>query len=495
MASERRFVRTLVVAAMLMLPLILAGAASAAEVKSLPLRAAATDLPGDSLTSPFHGEVNWNSVTGFCQVYNVWLNEGDRLAVRLNADAPQGIYMGLLPAGTVDLFDDFVTAADADLYPQLLRYQAPITGEYYLVVFATGDGPANTWLPYEGTFAVTAGDALSEIPGIALNAGGVNAGTHNEMSDWADVYSVALNPGEALHLRLDNRSSGSAPADTDLFLFDSTASSIYGMVDPIAGSTEPPQEADQILYLSSAGGQYYPETWAYGNDVSYTLESTVTPPTALTCSASKTSLGYGGYVSISGGLQELGLPLGNQYVLVQGYSGGFKTLGWAQSAGPGSWAVGGTGVPFDAGTFKLTLSRTVNTRFRNVYVGSFFKHSPTASTYQDVYVNAWLPAPGVASRVYHSRAFTAYGYIKPRHTARTYPVQLVFEHMHSGKAVYTKRVNAKASNYSTYTKYAASVSLPYAGAWRVRAYHKGDAITATNGNASCYSAYRSFTAR
>ena len=32
-------------------------------------------------------------------------------------------------------------------------------------------------------------------------------------------------------------------------------------------------------------------------------------------------------------------------------------------------------------------------------------------------------------------------------------------------------VKAKAYNYSTYTKYVASVKLPYKGKWRLRAYH------------------------
>jgi hypothetical protein len=495
MASTRRLVRTLVVAAVLALPLVLAGVASAAAPKSLPQRAAMTDLPGDPLSSPFYNIVNASLPAAFCKVYNVSLNEGDMLAVRLNADAPKGIYMGLLPTGTIDLFDDFVAVSETDTYPQLLRYRAPVTGTYYVIFFATTAAPANTMLTFQGTSSVTSGDVFSDIPGQPLHTGGFNGGHHAEMADWADVYSVALNPGEALHLRLDNRTSESSPCDTDLYLFDSRATSIYGDADPVAESTEPPQEADQIVYLSPNGGQYYASTWAYGNSVDYTLESTITPPTGVTCAASKNAIPYGGYVSIWGQLLENGVPLGAQYVHVQGYSGGFKTLGSSQTAYAGMWPWPGQGAPYDPGTYKLTVPRTVNTRFRSVYGGTFFKHSPSASAYQDVYVSAWLPTPGVPSPVYHGRAFTAYGYVKPRHAAGTYPVQLVFEHLHSGKVAYTKRVNAKASNYSAYTKYAASVSLPYAGAWRVRAFHKGDAITATSGNAATYSSYRALTAR
>jgi len=35
-------------------------------------------------------------------------------------------------------------------------------------------------------------------------------------------------------------------------------------------------------------------------------------------------------------------------------------------------------------------------------------------------------------------------------------------------------VSAKASNYSTYTKYSRSIRLPYAGKWRLRAYAPAD---------------------
>jgi hypothetical protein len=41
----------------------------------------------------------------------------------------------------------------------------------------------------------------------------------------------------------------------------------------------------------------------------------------------------------------------------------------------------------------------------------------------------------------------------------------------SGKWKSYGYVKAKASNYSTYTKYSASLSLPKSGRWRIRAYH------------------------
>lgn len=497
MRSISRALRALCLVAVLLVPLVLVSPA-AATPRSLPMRMAITDLPGDPLTSPFQGMVNWSSSTSWCQVYYVELSAGDRLAIKLNADAAPGIGMGLLPPGTIDIFADFVAWSDTTLYPQLLRYEAPVAGTYYLVVWATPDAPVNTWLPYSGEFKVTAGDSQSNIPGQPLSATGTDSGAHSEMTDWNDVYSVGLSAGEALHLRMASHADGPAPGDVDLYLFDPTVTTVYGDVVRAAQSVAPPAEEDSLVYLAPSAGTYHLTTWAFGSDADYTLESTITPPTAVTCSASKTSVPYGGYVSISGGLSEGSNPLGSQYVLVQGLVGGtFKTVAHAQTTAADTWPGGpaGTGAPWDLGTYKLTLPRTVNTRFRSIYGGSFFKHSPSASGYQDLFVNAWLPTPSTPSVVYHGRAFTAYGYLKPRHTVGSYPVQLRFERLENHRWIWRKTVKAKAYNYASYTRYRASVVLPFAGSWRVYAYHPGDAITATSGNAPTKSGIRLLKAR
>ncbi len=165
-----RTLRLALLAAVLALPLALAIPAAAAP-RSLGQAAAMTDLPGDPLTSPFQGMVNVNSATGIAQIYHVTLGAGDRLAVRLNANAPQGIYMGLLPPGTIDVLGEFIAISESDSYPQLLRFQALVPGDYYLVVFAAETAPPNTWLPYVGEFKVTPGDATSDIPGVPLGRG------------------------------------------------------------------------------------------------------------------------------------------------------------------------------------------------------------------------------------------------------------------------------------------------------------------------------------
>lgn len=103
---------------------------------------------------------------------------------------------------------------------------------------------------------------------------------------------------------------------------------------------------------------------------------------------------------------------------------------------------------------------------------------------------ATVTTPVCASTVYRNRAFTTYGYLKPRHTAGTYGVKLYFYRYESGVWKLRKTVPAKLSNYSTYSKYTASTYVPYAGKWRVRGYHAADAQ-----HRASYSSYRYFTAK
>ena len=88
---------------------------------------------------------------------------------------------------------------------------------------------------------------------------------------------------------------------------------------------------------------------------------------------------------------------------------------------------------------------------------------------------AWVSNPIAASVMYLNQAKTVYGYLKPRHTASTYPVRIYKYRYVSGAWKPYSYIKAKAYNYSTYTKYSVSLKLPYRGKWRLRAYHPADA--------------------
>jgi hypothetical protein len=112
--------------------------------------------------------------------------------------------------------------------------------------------------------------------------------------------------------------------------------------------------------------------------------------------------------------------------------------------------------------------------------------SPTLS----VAVQAYLSAPTFGTTVYANRSVTAAGYLKPRHTVGATSVQLQFYRYEGGVWVYRKTASAANGDYSTYTRYAATTSLPSTGSWRVRAHHAADSL-----NAATYSGWTPFTVR
>jgi hypothetical protein len=103
---------------------------------------------------------------------------------------------------------------------------------------------------------------------------------------------------------------------------------------------------------------------------------------------------------------------------------------------------------------------------------------------------ATVSTPSGPSSVKHGRTFTVIGTVGPRHTTGTYVATLYCYRLESGDWVLHKMVKAKRYAYSsTKSKYSASLSLPSAGTWRIRAFHL-DA-----GHRGSWSGYRNLTVK
>jgi hypothetical protein len=87
---------------------------------------------------------------------------------------------------------------------------------------------------------------------------------------------------------------------------------------------------------------------------------------------------------------------------------------------------------------------------------------------------AYVATPIAPTTMSHTRYYTVYGYLKPRHASGSYPVRIYKYRYVSGHWKSYGYLSAKASNHSTYTKYSRSIKLPYKGKWRVRAYAPAD---------------------
>ena len=79
------------------------------------------------------------------------------------------------------------------------------------------------------------------------------------------------------------------------------------------------------------------------------------------------------------------------------------------------------------------------------------------------------------------RLFKVWGYLKPRRAAGKSPVRVYGYYYQGGTWTRVGYVTFKATNHSTYTKYARSVSITgNVHRWRLRAYFPGDKYNAAS---------------
>jgi hypothetical protein len=127
-----------------------------------------------------------------------------------------------------------------------------------------------------------------------------------------------------------------------------------------------------------------------------------------------------------------------------------------------------------SGGFVFAPKPTVNTSYRIRFLLVDRNAYLTAtSASKTVGVRAYVSVPIAPTKMSHGRKYTVYGFLKPGHKVGSTPVRIYRYHLVSGKwKLYGSYVLARASAYSGFTKYTASIVLPSKGQWRLRAYHK-----------------------
>lgn len=113
-----------------------------------------------------------------------------------------------------------------------------------------------------------------------------------------------------------------------------------------------------------------------------------------------------------------------------------------------------------------------------------------SGSYVTKYPYASMSTPAAPTSVGRSVTFKSYGTISPKHTAGAQPISIKAYRYEGGKYVLKKTVPATIKDYTASTsKYLAVYSLPSAGKWRIRAYHR-DA-----GHLGSYTSYRYVTVK
>ena len=119
-----------------------------------------------------------------------------------------------------------------------------------------------------------------------------------------------------------------------------------------------------------------------------------------------------------------------------------------------------------AGRYQTTVRRTTMAYYRFRFAGDAVYAPSTGKTIK-VDPKAYLTGP-TAKKV-RGRMYSVSGYLKPRHSGS--PVLIYARRYDRGRMMKQLVVVARANNYSSYSRYVASVALNFPGTWKLQAVH------------------------
>jgi Tol biopolymer transport system component len=270
--------------------------------------------------------------------------------------------------------------------------------------------------------------------------------------------------------------AGEVYRDMDAFVYDRDTGkrvcvSAYSMECP-SGSDNPRISSDgRFVAFNSIDDlvEGSSNSWddVFVNEVSFDR----TPSFVDLSTGSAPLLPYRGTFVVSGTLQSGGVGIvGEQVVLQSGVEGVFADTSLKATTGAG-------------GAFSISVKPAVLMLYRVRFAGSA-AYAPALSSTVYALPCSYVGTPVAPAKMSRTKNATVYGYLKPHHLAGTYPVRIYKERLVGRVWKSYGFVKAKASTYAGYTKYSASIRLPIAGKWRVRAFALGDAE-----HAAAYSGY------
>jgi len=228
-----------------------------------------------------------------------------------------------------------------------------------------------------------------------------------------------------------------------------------------------------------AGGAFAPaaaEAMIMGADktgLNFTLEAQANAEaeSAITLTTKSTSsLDYGAKFEVAGALKSGSTGLVGQKIILQAAAPKAEFKDVAQAT---------TGV---GGKFSFSVKPAKKTNYRVRFEGfGTTGHKNSVSAWIGATPECYVRTPIARSTMSVDKDYTVYGYLKPKHKSGTMPVRIYkWKQTAAGKWKSEGYVKAKASNYSTYTKYSAKMKLGSKGKWRLRAFvPAGDGYAAT----------------
>lgn len=313
--------------------------------------------------------------------------------------------------------------------------------------------------------AIQAAAADDDIPGVPLPASPF-AGSANYTTDVDDVFAVDLAKDQWFYASM----AGSSTTDFDLYLYPPAATSVIGTLPAAAFSETAGSSSERILFQAQQAGRHYLDVWAFKGTGNYTV-AWGTPSITTTLSASAPiAVKWATAATIGGVLLETGgQPAAGE--VVQLYAKPYGKTAYTRVASARVDAQGG---------YRFSVTPTSGTYYRVRFLASPTRLPATASTLK-ITPYAYVGKPTSPDTVRANVAFTSAGYLKPRHAAGTKPVKLTCYRLENGTWKARKTVYAAVTDFASYSKYSARLSLPYSGKWRIMASVTGDGLhLATN---------------
>ena len=293
-------------------------------------------------------------------------------------------------------------------------------------------------------------DLASSAPPVQLtdNENGENPATGFDLDDPYITFSVTEG------------------ADREIRVWDKSSRSVSTVTSNSTQDALPQVSGARIAWDSNYGPA--------SSDV-YTATLVKSTP-SITLSAPST-ITYGASAKVAGSLKWGTSALAGRKVALEYSSNGSTWKSWK------------TVTTSSTGAFYAYAKPVRRTFYRAKFAGDAAFAARTSAS-RRVLPRVYLSRPSGPQSITHGVAFTSTGYLKPRHTAGTKPVRIQCYRKVSGVYRLKKTFYAKVSNYSSYSKYKASVKLPDRGSWRIRAYYP-----TTTTNYSKVSTYRNITAK
>lgn len=315
-------------------------------------------------------------------------------------------------------------------------------------------------LPLAASGLFTATSLDNDIPGVEPPVSPFSESA-DYVTDLDDVYRFDLTEGQWFYAA----SSGAAATDFDLYLFGPGTRSVGGTSAAVAHSENVGTSTERILYRAKVSGPHYLDVWAFKGTGAYSVTyGFPSKQPTMTVSAPRT-VAWAGPASVIGTLTAEERAVEQVSVTL-----------YHRPRGKASFTKLATTKSGSGGRFAFTVKPARRTAYRVTFHGD---PERLAVSYPDFSISPYarLTRPVAPTRIAARSAFTATGYLTPRHVARGRSVSVACFKFSSAKGwVPVKTVWATNANYSNYTRYTVRMSLPSAGKWKLVAHTPIDAV-------------------